>query len=113
MLVVPYKLLCLVLADQLFREHPGLQLTDHFLMVESVAACRRLPYHKFRLAYILTVMREYADFLRSLGKQVIYHILSEQLTIAEVLSRYSQEYNTLVWVEIDDKPVSKQIGYLA
>jgi len=110
---VPYKLLCLVLADQLFREHPGLQLTDHFLMVESFAACRRLPYHKFRLAYILTAMREYADFLRSLGKQVIYYSLSEQKTIAEVLSWYSQEYNTLVWVEIDDKPVSKQIGYLA
>ncbi len=107
------KPLCLVLTDQLFREHPGLLVTNNFLMVESVAACRRLPYHKFRLAYFLAAMREYADFLRSLGKQVIYHTLSEQLTIAQVLARYSQEYNTLIWVEIDDKPVSKQIEYLA
>ena len=107
------KPLCLVLTDQLFREHPGLLVTNNFLMVESVTACRRLPYHKFRLAYFLAAMREYADFLRSLGKQVIYHTLSEQLTIAQVLARYSQEYNTLIWVEIDDKPVSKQIEYLA
>jgi deoxyribodipyrimidine photolyase-related protein len=42
------------------------------IIIESKAMCRRFKYHKQKLAFVLTAMREYADELRAAGRTVHY-----------------------------------------
>jgi deoxyribodipyrimidine photolyase-related protein len=97
--------LCLVVADQLFKNHPGLDLDTDFVMVESGFLTSKFKYHKFKLAYILSSMREYADFLQAQGKSVFYNFLDQNLDFEEVLTSLfsADKYKDLVICEIADK----------
>jgi deoxyribodipyrimidine photolyase-related protein len=50
------------------QEAPGAPV----IMIESRAICASRPYHKQKLRFILTAMREYADELRDSGRIVWY-----------------------------------------
>jgi deoxyribodipyrimidine photolyase-related protein len=97
--------LCLVLADQLFKNHPALDLDADFLMVESGFLTSKFNYHKFKLAYILSSMREYSDFLQSQGRQAFYNYLQEKKDFEEVLADLFKDgkYGELLICEIADK----------
>ncbi len=82
-------------------------------MVESLSACRKLNYHKFRLAYLLTCMRHYRDFLQKQGRLVYYFELDQERQFSDVLAELSQKYTKLHFAEIDDKPVRKHFEKLA
>ncbi len=64
--------------DQLLADHPALEagLEEHppeavrVVLVESEALLRRRPYHRKKLALILSAMRHYAAQLREQGLQV-------------------------------------------
>jgi len=52
----------IILGDQLYADHPCLQDPQgSVIMVESLAQAQHRPYHVFKLAYLYTIMREYAD----------------------------------------------------
>ena len=97
--------LCLVVADQLFKNHPALNLETDFLMIESGFLTNKFKYHKFKLAYILTSMREYSDFLKSKHKQVFYSDLNQEKDFEEVLNDLFKngKYKELLICEIADK----------
>ncbi len=103
------KKLCLVLADQLYQQHSALKLECDFVMIESMKACKKLPYHKFRLAYLLTAMRHYCDFLRDKGKRVHYFNLEQNQDFTDVLAELSEKYSTILYCDVDDKPVSYKL----
>ncbi len=70
----------LVWGTQLTIEHHSALLAEPaapVLLIESKAMCRKLKYHKQKLLFILTAMREYADELRSAGRTVHYFQLED------------------------------------
>jgi deoxyribodipyrimidine photolyase-related protein len=99
------KTLTLVVADQLFADHPAMEKQTDFVMVESSFLTSKLRYHKFKLVFILTVMREYKDYLISSDKTVYYYNLDEQIDFEEVIVALFQKhkYKELLICEIADK----------
>jgi deoxyribodipyrimidine photolyase-related protein len=79
------KRLILIFGDQLFRHHPAISEGCEVLMVESLSECGRLPYHKFKLVYLLTCMREYRDELVEQGVSVNYRTLDQEVDFEEVI----------------------------
>ena len=47
------------------------------LMIESKSLCNKFQYHKQKLAFVLSSMRDYADELVSAGREVHYVHLEE------------------------------------
>ena len=97
--------LCLVVADQLFENHPAFDLETDFLMVESGFLTSKYNYHKFKLNYILTTMREYKDFLEKNKKQVFYNYLEQRKDFREIMVDLfkNNKYQELLICEIADK----------
>lgn len=66
----------LVLGDQLSRAAGALAQaeagTDRIVMVESDATLAQRPWHRQKLAYVLSAMRHFADELRADGFDVSY-----------------------------------------
>jgi deoxyribodipyrimidine photolyase-related protein len=106
--------LCLVVADQLFQKHPALDLDADFVMVESGFLSSKLNYHKFKLSYILTSMREYNDFLKESGRKVFYNYLDQKKDFESVLADLFKDdkYNELVICEIADKYFEKYLSQI-
>lgn len=102
---MPNTKLCLVVGDQLFGNHPALDMDVDFVMVESGFLTSKLKYHKFKLIYILTTMREYWDFLEDKGQQVYYTTLDQKCDFEEVIKDLvdSKGYSELVICEIADR----------
>ena len=109
------KKITLILADQLFETHPALDTDTDFVMVESKALCNRLKYHKFKPAYFLTCMREYRDYLKSLGKNVYYFKLDQGYEFLDALKEIltKNNYQEIQYTKISDKPVRKMIYEIA
>lgn len=101
--------LCLVVADQLFENHPALSFDADFVMVESGFLTSKYNYHKFKLSYILTTMREYRDFLELKSKSVFYYNLEQKFDFEEVLKELfnKEKYDELIICEIADKNFAK------
>jgi len=101
--------LCLIVADQLFKNHPALNFKADFVMIESGFLTGKFNYHKFKLSYILTSMREYSDFLSKSSKQVFYYKLDQKIDFEEVIKLLFKNgnYNELVICEIADKYFAK------
>ena len=106
------KTLTLILANQLFESHPAFETDTDFVLVESKELCNRLNYHKFKLTYILTCLREYRDLLISKGKKVYYFELNQHLNFEDAIKKLVKEfsYTKLQFTSISDKPVRKLIG---
>jgi deoxyribodipyrimidine photolyase-related protein len=86
------KTLTLVFGDQLFENHPALKTESDYLLVESLEECKRLKYHKFKLAYILTCLREYRDYLESNKQKVHYFNLDQEENFETVIKKTIQEH---------------------
>lgn len=56
------------------RHHSALTARpdDPVILIESKGMSSRFKYHKQKLAFVLTAMREYADELRGIGRRVFY-----------------------------------------
>lgn len=107
------RALTLVLGDQLYEHHTCLDDNSEVLMIESVSFTKQYTFHAFRLAYQFTLMREYADYLRSKGKQVHYIHLSEKKELQDVLSEFAQKFTTLKVMDIHDKQFKQDLQVIA
>ena len=108
------KTLLLILGDQLFEDHAGVDLADTILMIESPEICSRHRYHKQKIAYIWTCMREYRDVLlkKYPEKQIIYIDITQQKSFESVFSELSSDYTKSIYLEITDKAFSLRIDAL-
>ena len=95
------KTLCIILEDQLFEYHPALKTDADFLIVEDIDRAKKRNYHKFKLAYQFTAMREYAEFLTGKNQKVWYYNIENHTTyeakIRELVEGY--KYKTVAICE--------------
>lgn len=70
----------LVWGNQLTIEHNSALKAEPdapVIIIESEAMCRKFRYHKQKLLFILTAMREYGDELSETGRTVVYRKIGE------------------------------------
>ncbi len=104
--------LMLILADQLYSEIPFENNGEvDFVMLESFELCNRLPYHKYKLTFILTCLRQYKNHLKNnySNSKIHYFDLDQKQEFPEVLKKLSSDYDTVCHFEIDDKPFASKI----
>ncbi|MEY4617007.1 MAG: hypothetical protein RJB66_1967 [Pseudomonadota bacterium] len=101
----------LILGNQLF--HPEIlkkRLGDvsnvNVFMREDRELCQHYAYHKHKLVFFLSAMREYAEELKQNGFSVHYEKLTDgATTFDEAFARFLQKKKTkkIHWFEIEDK----------
>jgi deoxyribodipyrimidine photolyase-related protein len=73
----------LVLGDQLYKENPLFELSNDFIMIESLDFAD-YQYHKSRLLHCFVSMREYSDELKKSKFNVEYWQLKDEKKIRDV-----------------------------
>jgi deoxyribodipyrimidine photolyase-related protein len=110
---MPNKNITLILGDQLYKHHPALDLETDFVMIESKDFNTVYKYHKTRVNHCFVAMREYTDYLGSLGKQVQYYSMDMQYTLESMFDEMiAKSYTDLYIVRIDNKGVVSDIDAL-
>jgi deoxyribodipyrimidine photolyase-related protein len=94
----------LILGDQLFENHTLLDKSIPIIMIESTDLTNRYNYHKFKLAYIFTCMREYASQLKIEGYDVFYFSIEENYTFESVFKKL--KVKNIRYLEPTDKNFS-------
>lgn len=84
----------LVLGNQLHRDHPALDdhSVDSIIMIEAQNLCRRVPYHKQKLVFMLSAMRHWADYAQAQGKRVIYRNIDKTHNYIDELGHIVSEH---------------------
>lgn len=101
---ITHQSIVLVLGDQLFYNE-SLSEEKYYVMIESRSLCTRFRFHKFKLAYLLTCMREYRDALLSLGKTVDYYDIDQNTDFETILKNYAKQgLKTIKLYTIANKP---------
>jgi deoxyribodipyrimidine photolyase-related protein len=107
------KNLTLILGDQLFQNHPAFTLETDYVMLESKDFNTEHKYHKTRLNHCFMAMREYADYLSSQNKKVIYWGIEKQKTLSDMFDfLVGCNYTDLYIADIDDKALRSIISQL-
>lgn len=108
------KIAYVILGNQLLRNHPAIidsKDDDLIIMIEAHDICSKLNYHKHKLVLVLASMRNYRDYLLSLGKKVIYIEMNDttmfKRTLEEILAQ--QGITELKWMETSDIPPQKSL----
>ncbi|MBC7406450.1 MAG: cryptochrome/photolyase family protein [Candidatus Parcubacteria bacterium] len=110
------KNITLILGDQLYHNHPALEIETNYVMLESKDFNTEFLYHKARILYCFVAMREYADHLISLDKTVDYYRFDKQIDLEmlfDILAGAKHGYTDIYIVEVDDKGFKKTIIELA
>jgi deoxyribodipyrimidine photolyase-related protein len=98
------KNITFVLGDQLYHKHPALELETDFVMLESKDFNDEHKYHKSRINHCFVAMREYADYLKTLGKQVNYFDYDKQATLESIFQfLVDSQYTDFYIAEINNK----------
>jgi deoxyribodipyrimidine photolyase-related protein len=107
------KNITLVLGDQLFQNHPAFTLETDYVMLESKDFNTEYKYHKTRINHCFIAMREYSDYLRSIGKNVKYFGIEEQKCLADLFDFVVENnYTDLYITKVDDKGFARIIPEL-
>ncbi len=88
---MPDRGLLVLFGDQLFEPALFPVRPATVLMVEDESLCRRLAFHKLKLAFLLAAMRSHADALRSAGLDVQYVRLEDGVGWRQALCRLIRE----------------------
>ena len=107
------KNITLILGDQLYHNHPALELDTDYVMIESKDFNIDYKYHKARLLHCFVSMREYSAYLKSRSKKVLYYSIDMQFNINIMLDKVAKDgYTDLYITKIDDKGFNKIITEL-
>jgi deoxyribodipyrimidine photolyase-related protein len=107
------KNITLVLGDQLYKHHPAFDRDTDFAMIESKDFNTAYKYHKTRINHCFVAMREYADYLVLLGKQVQYYTMDMQYTLESMFDELvAKNYTDLYIAHIGNKGTAKDIDAL-
>lgn len=81
------------------------------IIIESPAMCRKFPFHKQKLRFILTAMRDFADELRASGRTVWYYKFEDCLgsghdTWTDQLAAACKQHkvDALIAMRLNDRP---------
>lgn len=81
------------------------------ILIEAQDICRRRPYHKQKLAFILSAMRSYADELRQAGRTVWYVPLQDcekwQDSLRDICAKNSVDQ--IVVMRQNDRPPQQRL----
>jgi deoxyribodipyrimidine photolyase-related protein len=104
----------LVLATQLFDEHPAYSdpEIDLLVVIESVAAFRRRRYHAHKIVLLLSSMRHTVAELRYAGRDVVHHRLRDpEVSFSRALSKTIEERDIthLAWMRPTDDRVHRRL----
>lgn len=103
----------LITGTQLFRNHPAIRDSsiDVFVMIEAEDLCRKLPYHQHKLILVLSGMRHYADYVRGMGKRVIYRTVDQaplfHKTLLEMIA--AEGITELTWMKPADVSTQRRL----
>ncbi len=121
----------LILADQLFDPSKYDKINTDYLIIESLEECQRLKYHQFRLVYLYTCLREYAQNLineldlncqnklfkksKKNSSQLFYFDLNQEFNFDKALKKIIKEnkYKILETNTINDKSFRQRIAQMA
>lgn len=101
----------IILGDQLFPTHFYKDQMDcPVFMAEDLSLATHFKYHKHKIAFFFTSMRDYADGLVKKGFKVDYHKLSNESFVVR-LSAYVKTHHLkkIITAEIQDKFFEKEI----
>lgn len=109
------KKIHLILGNQLFFDQNIFERCVDFLLVESKEISSRFHYHKYKLAYIFSWMREFRNWLKKnfVDKKIYYFDITQQKSFDQVFEQISKEYDELLFFEITDKSFETWILQLA
>ena len=104
----------IILGNQLLRDHPAIiesKEEDIIIMIEAYDICSKLNYHKHKLVLVLAAMRNYRDYMLSLGKNVSYIKLNDGITFNQSLEKILTQHSIskLKWMETSDSPPQKML----
>jgi len=103
----------LVLATQLFDQHPAFEDPDIdlFLFIEADAAFRRRRYHAHKIVLLLSAMRHTAERLERSGRRVERIHLESGLGFLEGLRELVQAHgiNALAWMSATDRGIDARL----
>lgn len=106
----------LVLATQLFEQHPAFDDPDIdvIFFVESVSAFGRRPYHSHKMVLLLSGMRHAAAAVEARGLRVERIALSEDVGFLEGLRSLvgTHDVDALAWMSATDRGIDKRLGRL-
>ncbi len=86
------KTLCIILEDQLFENHPALNTGADFLVVECIKKAKTRNFHKLKLSFQFTLMRQYRDFLEQNGAKVWYFQIDQKIDYQQAISNILAEH---------------------
>jgi deoxyribodipyrimidine photolyase-related protein len=101
-------ILNLILGDQLFEKHPCFgNFNEDFAMIECYEQAKRLNYHKYKLAYIFSSMREYA----SKYKQIQYFKLDKNECFESQITKLvrGEKYTKIKTARLNNKFFKKML----
>ena len=101
--------LVLVLGDQLLKNHPLLEKEQNWAMIESKDFNSEFKYNKQRILHCFVSMREYCNYLESVGKDVEYINIQKEISIKQGFEKWSKEYKKIKMLAIDDKGFMKYV----
>ncbi|MFK7955196.1 MAG: cryptochrome/photolyase family protein [Lysobacterales bacterium] len=103
----------LILGNQLFPEQHLPPVQTPVFMCEDLELCTYVRHHQQKIVLFLAAMREYADALRSQGREVCYHELGEPdgASLVEHLKEFVEReaITKLVCFEIEDHFFARRI----
>ncbi|NBV68262.1 MAG: cryptochrome/photolyase family protein [Flavobacteriia bacterium] len=102
----------LIFPHQLFEENPLLPACEIIYLVEEYLYFRQYPFHKRKIAFHRSSMKQYEDWLLVKGKTVKYISSNEDISDIRHLIPYVKSLGnpTLYYVETTDQWLEKRIS---
>lgn len=103
--------LCLILGNQLFERHFAFDDECDVLMIESKELFRRHNYHKQKILFTLTSMRDFASVLQAklTKSNLFYYQIDQSKEFGDVIKELSNKYSKIVLYEVTDKPFESNL----
>jgi deoxyribodipyrimidine photolyase-related protein len=105
------KVALVILGNQLFRNHPGIKKYPNaeVIMIEADNIFSKRNYHKHKLIFVMSAMRNYATFLKSKNVTLNYVDYTKgSIFSAELIKLIKRKnYSKLVWARSADKRPSE------
>ncbi len=102
----------LVFPHQLFEENPLMGKCDTIYLIEEYLFFRQYRFHQQKIAFHRASMKFYAEYLQSLGKEVIYIDAPSELGDIRLLLPYLKANNVdeVIYIDTTDDWLEKRIS---
>jgi len=99
----------LIFPHQLFQDHPLLDNTLPFYLIEEHLFFCYYKYHKQKIAFHRASMKSYANYLKGKGKEVIYIEANNPLSDIRTFLKEGVQIETIHYIDPTDNWLEKRI----